>query len=140
MEFVGQQMANILQNIAKTRVITRRDIKHAAALAYLTIYPGTTMFTTKSGSQYHTFNHMPRAYVFYAEGQPNGKASTIWACCVHPHTSVTPDGWYSGIFRGSENTFSSVRMKTKADPSNIYPTLKVEEGKPKIIIETQIQI
>ena len=32
-EFVALQMANILQNIAKTRKITRNDIKYAASLA-----------------------------------------------------------------------------------------------------------
>ena len=36
-EFIGQQMANILQNIAKNRAIRGDDIKYACSLAWLDI-------------------------------------------------------------------------------------------------------
>jgi hypothetical protein len=41
-------MANILQNISQNREnkkITKDDVKYAVAAAYLSIYPGKTMYT-----------------------------------------------------------------------------------------------
>ena len=40
-EFIGQQMANILQNISKNQPVTLTNIKHASALAWLTIPPNS---------------------------------------------------------------------------------------------------
>ena len=138
-EFVGQQMANILQNIAKTRTVTCRDIKYAAALAYLTIYPGTTMYTVKSGDScsWHTLGHQPRVYIHYVEGESNGKASTKWALWTRSQTGITPDTWNSGFISNSDN--SIVSYASNVASSAIYPTLKTEEGKPKVIIEAQIR-
>ncbi len=136
-EFVAQQMANILQNIAKTRAITRKDIKYAASLAYLTIYPGTTMFTTKSGSEWHTFNHQPRVYVHYVKGLLDGKASVVWAYWCRSRWFITPDQFWDGTLSSTDQ--SVIPYVKNVSPSSIYPTLKIEEGKAKIILETQIR-
>ena len=84
-EFVAQQIANIIQNIAKKRVaegqaVTIKDVGYAAKLAYLSIYPGTTMYRKDSG---HEFFHMPRIFVHYIESDSNGKASCKWVLYLH---------------------------------------------------------
>jgi len=134
-EFVAQQMANILQNVARTRKITMADIKHAASLAYLTIYPGTTMYSKNNIMTCHEFFHMPRVYMFCVKGESNQKASCIWCCWTNTMTTRT-DRWGYGSLTGNGQCVT--RWRTNADPSTIYPTLKIEEGKYKIILEAQI--
>jgi len=137
-EFVGQQMANILQNIARTKKITMNDIKYAASLAYLTIYPGTTMFTTTPGKEYHVFTHQPRVYMHYVKSGSEGKASSVWMLWVRPGSSTDPKNWDSEGAAG-KYAGSVVQFKTNVTPSSIYPTLKMDSGHDKVIIETQIR-
>lgn len=134
-EFVAQQMVNILQNITKTRKITRNDIRYAASLAYLTVYPGTTMFTVKSGSQWHTFNHQPRVFIDYVKGGADGKASTKWKYWIRTKTNT--NNWAGDFLSVTDS--STVNFATDVTPSSIYPTLKVEEGKSKVLIDVQIR-
>ena len=75
-EFVAQQMVNIIQNIAKKRaekgeLVTIKDVGFAAKAAYLSIYPGKTMYRKDST---RPFFHVPRIYVYYVESDGNGKA------------------------------------------------------------------
>ena len=135
-EFVAQQMANILQNIAKTRAIKRDDIKHAAALAYLTIYPGTTMYNLQDSGSYHYFFHMPRVYIYYIKGKSDGKASTMWGCYANTY-NIKFASWRSDVL-SSNSSYSVINMGTNIIQSNIYPTLKVEEERSKVIIEVQL--
>lgn len=80
-EFVGQQMANILQNIAKKRAaeggyLKKNDICHAASLAFLTIYPGTTQYSPASAWK-HELRHVPGIFLYYVQGSTQGKAKCI---------------------------------------------------------------
>ena len=137
-EFVAQQMANILQNIAKTREITKNDIKYAASLAYLTIYPGTTMYTTVSGSEKHIFGHQPRVFIHYVKGESGEKASTRWALWTRSGGGINPAEWHFSSMSNTDQ--SAVYYAKNATPSSeIYPTLKIEEGKPKVLIDVQIR-
>ena len=62
-EFVAQQMVNILQNISQNREnkkITINDIKRAASLAFLSVYPGNTMYHTDTrSSKAYELSHQP---------------------------------------------------------------------------------
>ena len=136
-EFVAQQMANIIQNIAKKRVaegqaVAIRDVVRAAKLAYLSIYPGTTMYRNDPERKYF---HVPRVFVYYVEGDGNGKASCKWGLWIHTRRSVVGK-WNYGTFTSSDAN-STVTMGENVDPSSIYPTLKINE-KSKVIIETQL--
>lgn len=46
-------MANILQNIARNKTLKYSDLCYAASLAYLTTYPGKTMYSTTNGQGKH---------------------------------------------------------------------------------------
>lgn len=66
-EFVAQQMANIIQNISQKREnkkITAEDLGYAVALAYQTIYPGTTMFWKSNGLP---LVHVPHPTICYVK-------------------------------------------------------------------------
>ncbi|MBO4405119.1 MAG: hypothetical protein J5821_00130 [Alphaproteobacteria bacterium] len=142
-EFVAQQMANILQNLAKKRAAEGKtlgpdDLSHAASLAYLTIYPGTTMYSTAEGSLRHGLTHCPFFTVYYVEGMSEGKAKCKWGTAfTSTYNKTPPFRFYKNIT--ANQTWSTVTYNSSGvDASTIYPTLKVEEGKPKIILETTL--
>ena len=72
-EFVAQQFANIIQNISQKRgssdptklKISIPDIKYAASLAFLSMYPGKTMYITGTSGARHELSHAPRLNIFY---------------------------------------------------------------------------
>jgi len=138
-EFVAQQMVNILQNIAYSRAqeggtISASDIKRAASLAYLSIYPGTTMFTTKSGSEYHVFNHQPRIYMHYVESNGDGTVSNVWSFWARTNSNLS--SWSGGTDKPTE---SIINWGENVPPSSIYPSLKMDDGNPRIILEVQFR-
>lgn len=136
-------MVNILQNIAYTRLqegntISLLDIKRAASLAYLSIYPGTTMFTTKLGYQYLAFHHQPRIYMYYVKNNSDGTASVPWRLWIHSGNQINPNDWSYGYLKNTSPQ-SLVTVATNVPPSSIYPTLKIDDGNPRIIVEVQIR-
>ena len=139
-EFVAQQFANIIQNISQKRdnkKITIRDIKYAASLAFLSMYPGKTMYRIGTSGGRHELSHAPRLNIFYIKGLPGGKASCSWGRRFLGEGASTPITWSpSSNFSGSGDT-SSVRTSAST-PSDIYPTLKIGENEEKIIVEVNI--
>lgn len=136
-EFAAQQMVNILQNIAKTKKIEVDDIKRAASLAYLTIYPETTMYSRDKKDIRHGFFYIPRIYMFYVKGESGGKASTKWGGWINTKTTRS-DRWGSGVLSASAIGQCVTKWGDNVPQSNISPTLTVEEGKAKIILEVQL--
>ncbi len=138
-EFVAQQFINIIQNISQNRTdkkINQNDVKYAATLAHLTIYPGKTMFSDgKRGKFSHELSHMPYFFINYVRGLSEGKASVLWSYYCFCYGAVNPTGWQIGDNKGGYSNYSVVKRKTNVDPAEIYPTLKVNEGEDKIIIE-----
>ena len=138
-EFVGQQMANIIQNISQSRTdkrITANDLRYALTLAYQTIYPGKTMFWQGNGLY---FVNVPHPLIYYVKGNSNGTATTVWGRVFW--TSDSPAISPATIRSGTQTTshdVSQINMGTNLPPSQIYPTLKIEPGEVKIIIETLI--
>lgn len=133
-EFVAQQFANIIQNISQKRSdkkIKLLDLKHALATAWLTMYPGKTMYAT-SGSR-HEFIHFPYVMVYYVKGVSGGKASCIWEYSIYSYTNATPT-WNDNGKGTSDLSYSHIRWGTNVTPSTIYPSLKISEGEEKIII------
>ncbi len=128
-EFVAQQMANILQNIAKTRAVTVSDLKNAASLSWLTVYPGKTMYKTGEG---YGFYYWPWINIHYVGKESNGKASCKWGYRLYANN--TPDDWIKDPITNVQ--WSAVTWGTNTDPSSIYPTLKLENN--KVIIESTV--
>lgn len=139
-EFVAQQMVNILQNISQNRTdkkINKDDIKYAASLAHLTIYPGKTMYADgKRGNASHELSHMPYFFIHYVRASPGGRASVLWSYYCFCYNAVNPTGWQIGDVTGAYSNYSLVKRKIDADPKDIYSILKIDEGDDdKIIIE-----
>ena len=66
MDFVGHQMAGMIQNISQNRAdkrITKADLRNIISAAYTTIYPGDTQFLTPAGYPGPGFVHGKIFYV-----------------------------------------------------------------------------
>ncbi len=131
-------MANILQNISQKREnkrIIKQDLKYAASLAFLSMYPGKTMYHTDTRSaKAHELSSQPEFFVHYVKGLSEEKASCIWTLYCWCNTGTTPNDWTISNYT-SQSSSSIVRFGTEAEPSSIYPTLKINEGEVKIIVE-----
>jgi len=139
-EFVAQQMANIIQNISQKREGTNKkinntDLIYAASLAYLSMYPGTTMYRVGSKAR-RTLSHTPRLNIFYIEGLSGGKASCLWGRRLLSDTADKPTSWATREATGGGN--ASLVYNTKEIPSDIYKNLKISENEKKIIVEANI--
>jgi hypothetical protein len=137
MKFIGYEMASILQNVSQNRVdkeITKTDIRCAVAAAYLSIYPGKTMYTT---SHIHTIlGHSSEGYLHCVKGLENGNAGVVWDTRQYsvenspsPATIVVTSSYYSR---------SIVKRVSVGKPSSIYPDLRIQRGETKILIETAL--
>ncbi len=142
-EFVAQQMVNILQNISQgrktedgkdDRKIKRNDIRRAAALAYLSIYPGKTMYYNGNGKRAHDLSHYPLFHIYYVKGLADGKASVIWGQSMHLYGSTPLSGGFYGVITSTDSD-SKVIFGTNISSSIIFPSLKINEGEEKIIVE-----
>ena len=139
-EFVAYQMAQMLQTVSQNRSdkkITWSDLKRVTAAAYLSIYPGTTMFWQGKG---HVFGHFPHPMVYYVKGLSNGNASCIWRAQMHPshEGNTSPSNMNGAPNNHDDYNISAVRYKTDVPPAQIYPTLKIKPGEVKIIVDALI--
>lgn len=141
-EFVAQQMVNILQNLSKQRLKENKtlnfdDLRYAASLAFQTIYPGTTQYSP-DGLWHHALRHIPYAGVYYVQGTSNGKAKCLWGKSFRSGTAKNPP--WTSYYQASDGFEKYVMnySSNEIEASSIYPTLKVEDGKSKIILETFI--
>ena len=135
-EFVGQQMANIIQNISKGQPVTIPHLKYAISLALLSVYPGKTMYSITGTDNRHELSHDSYVVIHYVKGLSGGKASVLWNRFFYQASCVTPLGLTDG-YAGLNSAYTVVKAGTDVEPSTIYPTLKIKEGEVKIIIEVQ---
>lgn len=138
-EFVGQQIVNLLQNISQKRAnkaITKTDMRHVAALAFLSIYPGTTMFHNGKG---HVLIHNPELLLHCVKGEDGGKARSLWIGFVNSESAgnTSPNTLYGDALVMQNYKGSLVTDKTSAvSPTTIYKDLKISSGEIKILVET----
>jgi len=135
-EFVAQQTINMLQNITQKREnkeIKKKDLANIHALSWQTIYPGKTLFQKDS---VYPAGHNSITSMYYVKGLSDGKASCCWRTWIELKTSPN-DMSYTCV--ANNDTNSPINFQTNTDPSNIYPTLKINQGEVKIIVETLIQ-
>ncbi|MBO7641853.1 MAG: pilus assembly protein [Alphaproteobacteria bacterium] len=135
-KFVGQQMANILQNLAEKRnaeenLLSKTDLSHAASLAFLTIYPGTTQYSRE-------LKHIPSLACYYTKGSTREKARCIWGKGIRSGTAESPPWNDSRSITSKDSRSKVVYSSTDVSYSSIYPTLRVDAEKVKIILEVMI--
>ena len=143
-EFVGQQMANVIQNISQKRGaentsklrITQDDLKYAFCLANLSMFPGTTIYT--QDANYPGYTTWVQMYRVVGAGDGKAKCTHRWELSAWNGEKPPKSIWYaclSGTHNGSKITY----YDTAVTPSQIYPTLKMGSGdnttEEKIIIE-----
>lgn len=141
-KFVGQQMVNVLQNLSEKRnaegtSLSETDISHAASLAFLTIYPGTTQYSPDKQWN-HELRHIPSLTFYYIKGSTGGKAKCIWGKGIRSGTAKTPP-WNNSRAIISSDEFSTIKYSSSnTSYSKIYPTLKVDPEKVKIVLEVML--
>ena len=137
MQFVAHQMASMLQNVSQNRTsktITRTDIKYIYVSSYLTIFPGTTQFVYREFVP--TLGYTPMIWIYYVKGNADSTASVVWALRFH---SADFPKEPNRIDCDSKNGQRAVVKNLKnVAPSKIYPSLKIQPGEVKIILECQI--
>ena len=140
-EFVGQQTANILQNISQKRSdkkVTVNDLRYTCSLAWLSVYPGKTMYSIDGSSDHHPLIHFPWVNMYLVKGEAGGKAKCLWGKVIRCSYGINPSRWYVGDITSSV-TSSTVTYRSDVVPAEtIHPTLKINEGDKKIILETSI--
>lgn len=137
-EFVAQQMANILQNIAQKgaaegRTISYPDLQYAASLAYLSIFPGKTNFHDKRANE---FGYSALGHIFCIQGNEDSTASVLWAKRFSFAGAATKPS--SVVIDRSYLNRSNIKVLSNVAPSEIYPTLKISPGEIKLILECGI--
>lgn len=133
MQFVAYEVAAILQSIGSQRVVVQKDFSDAMRLAYLSIFPGTTMYSTDNGSSFYPFGYFPHVWVYYVVGTGENKATVKWYCTTWPQNPSCNDPRYQARTSG-QHPESTVKF-TSGDASNIHPNLRISKGEVKIIIE-----
>ncbi|MDR2781752.1 MAG: hypothetical protein LBB21_04870 [Holosporaceae bacterium] len=145
MEFATHEMVNVLQNISQNREnkrISLEDMKCAVAAAYLSIYPGTTMYAT--AVLQHMFAHFPHGHIACIIGKEGGKASVLWIIQFHlagnkgSPPSLSPQTMDIAKVNKSlpyRHEAAITTYKVDANPSEIYSNLTIPKGEIKILIE-----
>ena len=76
MDFVAQQMVQMLQTVSQQRSnkrITQNDIVNVARAAYLTVFPGVSMVPIRN--EWLPLGFYVECFLFGVRGEPNNKAS-----------------------------------------------------------------
>ncbi len=132
-EFVGQQMVNMIQNISQKREnkkLNKNDFKDITELAWLTMFPGNTRYSSKS-----LLGYSPSIALYYVKGLDNGNASCVWRVWSSYENSSNHNSnlhWDVGTGGYSHLT---VQCRTNSSPSSIHPMLKINPGETKVILE-----
>lgn len=140
--FIGRQIANIIQNISRGRgtseelKITQNDLKYALCFANLSLLPGTTMYT--QDEDYPGYTTWVQVYRVVGAGSGKAKCTSRIELSAWNGQKPPEKIWYtctSGDHEGSKVRYSS----TAVPPSQIYSTLKMGSGsnttEEKIVID-----
>jgi len=96
------------------------------------------MYSTASGQSKHEFIHQPFFIIYYVEDTSNGKAKCVWGKALATGYNVQPP-WGNFVNIKQDQSWSLVTYTTnEVTSSSIYPLLKVDNGMPKIILETAL--
>lgn len=141
---VSHEIASMLQNISQNREdkkITENDIKRITCAAYLTIYPGTTMYSTNSGKRYHKYAHYPQPFIFCAKSDSTGKAYTPWMIGFSPEYNTNNPIKCARYYVNYDLKRLAVHYRAAASgtlPSSIYKDLKMKPNEMKILVDGNI--
>jgi hypothetical protein len=135
MSFCAYCMASMLQEVSQNREnkkITAADLRNVAASAFLTIYPGKTMYPTSSVK--YIYGHFLDCFVHCVKGI-DGKASVLWNRRMFSGYSSGPSNISLDKFTTATHWSSMVKYQQNVAPSSIYKDLTIKDGEIKIIVE-----
>ena len=124
MDFVAHQIVQILQNVSNNQPITKAHIQQAVGAAYLSFYPGKTLYTTSDDTGPFYGPGFAHGKIYYVTCDDNNKASVNWCKQFQLGGGATGVGMNPDkIGVTTTNTAddrSSVRYKSNVSPSEIW--------------------
>jgi hypothetical protein len=132
MVFVVHEVTSMLQNISQRRsnkAITLTDFNSALRGAYLSIYPGDSMYEIIP-NRAHIFGHFPTGSISYARGCDNGNVDILWERIRYiekANASITSYPRYT--------RYTMPAPGSNIIPSRISPGFSLKPGEIKIIME-----
>ena len=133
MDFVAQQMVQMLQTVSQQRTnkrITQNDIVNVARAAYLTVFPGVSMVPIRN--EWLPIGFYIECFFYGVRGEPNNKASVKWTKQLYFLNET-----YVTVGVGSSNYV--VQNKQHVHPSEICSSLTIKDGEIKIIVECHLR-
>lgn len=136
MQFVAYQYAQILQTISANcadKRITAQNIKNVMKMAYLSIFPGITMFQTSRS--HFPLGYWPHMWIYCIKGVSDTQACFMWEVSCYPGDVYFDTDTHSS--RHIRSIINYTKGKT-VSTSSIYPNLTIKKDEIKIIIECAI--
>jgi hypothetical protein len=133
MEFCASCMANILQNMSQNRIdkrITLADFGYAVQMAFMSIYPGKTMYEVSE--RVHEYGHFPMTSISCIRGRDNGNIDILWKKIVYVE-KVSPL-----YFTGHSSRSSIPAPGLNINSNLIFPGFSINSGQMKIVLECAI--
>jgi Flp pilus assembly protein TadG len=134
MKFCAHCMANILQNVSQDREdkkITLSYLRNTVAAAYLSIFPGKTIYTTSKS--HAPFGYVLSGQIYCVKGLDNGNVSVMW--CYRWHAADNSPSPSTITIQTYRDPRSLVNTGTNVSPPSIYPGLSIQSGQIKILVE-----
>lgn len=94
------------------------------------MFPGNTRYSTQP-----LFGYSPSIVLYYVQGLDNGSASCVWRIWSSYESLIKHDSNLHWDVGTGGYSHLSVKYKTNSPPSSIHPSLKINPGETKIIIE-----
>ena len=144
-EFVGQQIANIIQNISN-KSLTKEDFKKATAVAWLTMFPGGTLYEKLPGEN-PKIGYVPGIAIYYVKGTEAGVKChwKVWSTYEKSKSPSSDMHWdmnqktfgFSIVkLSGSKWSLPDNNNSNLNYPTLTYPSLDIKSDDCRVIIET----
>jgi hypothetical protein len=131
----------VIQNVSLHRSnkrVTLKDLSYARCFSALPVYPGASLYAI-SGSG--TFAKRYTAgfcllYLYYIKGTGHNKCKVCW-CWDSNFVNTSPNSSTFQFVDSAYNSYSAVFYKSgdKANSWEIYPSLTIEEGEEKMVLD-----
>lgn len=141
MDFVGLQMASMVQSLASYRAgtdsphITQDDLKNIMRAAYLTIYPGTTQYGIDTNKK-TIFGHFPHIWMYYVYGTDDNKIQIKWSAAIYDSYSGNARTTFEVLDGAHES--STIKHISSGNASELHKDLKIKKGESKLVLECAI--
>ena len=143
MQFCGEIMVNMLQNITQNRenkAVTKTDYAHSMYAAFLAYLGSDQKIYGEKSDEQHLF-YFPHPTLFCIKGLDNGKVKILWI--MHPTWYKYPSNLNAPGVRTAQNDKTHINefsiipalLNTETNPENISKNFRINAGEIKMVLE-----